>query len=220
MDKPRSVRFPLVGEWQFLRPPGHHQFAFDFVRLANGRLHDAGRLQHWFGSVAAERYPGWGQPVAAPVAGVVLHCAGDWPDHLRNSLGQTMRRWYHATYRFRPKPKDGFYDIRPNAGNYVMIQTEAGYVVFLAHLKQHSVAVTPGDVIQEGQYVGRVGNSGNSTAPHLHINLFDQMDDALRAQVLPFVFHSFQESDGRGAWVDRFAALPAVKSLVRSVSDT
>jgi len=35
---------------------------------------------------------------------------------------------------------------------------------------QSSVAVAPGDRVREGQQIGRVGNSGYSTEPHLHIH--------------------------------------------------
>ncbi len=47
--------------------------------------------------------------------------------------------------------------------------------------------------------VGGVGNTGNATAPHIHINLFDQVDDLLRAQVVPFVFGGCERWDGK-AW--------------------
>ncbi len=32
-----SIEFPLMGEWKYLRPPGHHPFAFDFVKTDEKR---------------------------------------------------------------------------------------------------------------------------------------------------------------------------------------
>jgi hypothetical protein len=54
-------------------------------------------------------------------------------------------------------------------GNHVLLR--CGKVdVLLAHMASGSVAVTSGKLVQEGQFLGRVGNSGNSSAPHLHIH--------------------------------------------------
>ncbi|MFC4259697.1 M23 family metallopeptidase [Marinobacter lacisalsi] len=53
------------------------------------------------------------------------------------------------------------------AGNHVAIDC-GGFFVFLAHLKQGSVAVTPGDPVETGDFLGAMGNSGNSSEPHLH----------------------------------------------------
>jgi murein DD-endopeptidase MepM/ murein hydrolase activator NlpD len=45
--------------------------------------------------------------------------------------------------------------------------------VLLAHLQHGSVAVATGDPVTVGDPIGRVGNSGNTTEPHLHIHAFD-----------------------------------------------
>ncbi|QKY70610.1 M23 family metallopeptidase [Lentibacillus sp. CBA3610] len=56
-------------------------------------------------------------------------------------------------------------------GNYVGLGcqgTEA--VVYIAHMQEDSVAVDEGDTVQAGQPIGTVGNSGNTSEPHLHIH--------------------------------------------------
>lgn len=55
------------------------------------------------------------------------------------------------------------------AGNHVVVMCE-GVKVLLAHLRNGSVAVEAGDEVDEGVVVGDVGNSGNSSQPHLHIH--------------------------------------------------
>jgi len=45
-----------------------------------------------------------------------------------------------------------------------------GIEILLAHLEQGSVMVQPGDRVAQGQQVGAVGNSGNTSEPHLHIH--------------------------------------------------
>ena len=55
------------------------------------------------------------------------------------------------------------------AGNHVKIACNAT-VVELAHFRPGSIAVAVGDTVTTGQRLGAVGNSGNSTEPHLHIH--------------------------------------------------
>lgn len=60
-------------------------------------------------------------------------------------------------------------DINNVAGNYVLIEC-SGVEILLAHMKQGSVKVNAGDNVGEGDEIGAVGNSGNTTQPHLHIH--------------------------------------------------
>ncbi|AXG40506.1 N-acetylmuramoyl-L-alanine amidase (plasmid) [Enterococcus gilvus] len=54
-------------------------------------------------------------------------------------------------------------------GNYVVLQHDDGQATLYAH--QQYYAVKAGDAIQQGQTIGYVGNTGNSTGPHLHLEL-------------------------------------------------
>ena len=56
------------------------------------------------------------------------------------------------------------------AGNHVWLQYGAVRVL-LAHLKRGTIAVAPGQTVRAGDHLGEVGNSGNSTEPHLHIHV-------------------------------------------------
>ena len=55
------------------------------------------------------------------------------------------------------------------AGNYVLLACH-DVEILLAHMKQGSVVVAAGDAVEEGQIIGAVGNSGQTTQPHLHIH--------------------------------------------------
>lgn len=55
------------------------------------------------------------------------------------------------------------------AGNHVVIACE-GVLLLLAHLRKASVAVRPGQHVTTGTLLGQVGNSGNTSEPHLHIH--------------------------------------------------
>ena len=43
-------------------------------------------------------------------------------------------------------------------------------LLLLAHLQHRSVTVAPGEPVQAGRVLGSVGNSGNTSEPHLHIH--------------------------------------------------
>lgn len=57
------------------------------------------------------------------------------------------------------------------AGNHVILACGTARVL-LAHLKKDSVVVEGGSPVTMGETIGRVGNSGNSTEPHLHMHAY------------------------------------------------
>jgi murein DD-endopeptidase MepM/ murein hydrolase activator NlpD len=78
---------------------------------------------------------------------------------------------------------DGYPDLPPGEfrndpvpGNHVIIRPNGIEVnILLANLQNGSVLVKTGDRVTAGQPVGKVGNSGNSREPHLHIHAQKQM---------------------------------------------
>src|SRR5690606_2053650 len=72
------------------------------------------------------------------------------------------------------------------AGNHVIVRTDRVVAVY-AHLVPGSVTVTPGQQVEQGQVLGRVGHSGTSTSPHLHFQLMDG-EDPRRARGVPAAF--------------------------------
>jgi hypothetical protein len=60
---------------------------------------------------------------------------------------------------------------RDPAGNYVILACGTARVL-LAHLQKGSISVAGGSVVNEGEPLGRVGNSGNSSEPHLHMHAY------------------------------------------------
>ncbi|RKQ33453.1 M23 family metallopeptidase [Oceanobacillus halophilus] len=56
-------------------------------------------------------------------------------------------------------------------GNYVAIQCEnSDAIIYIAHMQENSITVESGQFIEESQPIGSVGNSGNTSEPHLHIH--------------------------------------------------
>jgi hypothetical protein len=73
------------------------------------------------------------------------------------------------------------------AGNHVILDLGAGRYVMCAHLAPGSVAVHVGDRVRAGDKLGLLGNSGNTTGPHLHFQISDR-PSTLDTTSLPFVF--------------------------------
>ncbi|NLF75825.1 MAG: M23 family metallopeptidase, partial [Chloroflexi bacterium] len=79
---------------------------------------------------------------------------------------------------------DGLRDVKPQietdgehpAGNHVVIEVAEDAYLYIAHLQRGSLLVAEGDRVAAGQEIGRVGNSGNTTEPHIHIHLQDMPD--------------------------------------------
>ncbi|HEX6094938.1 MAG TPA: M23 family metallopeptidase [Thermoanaerobaculia bacterium] len=68
-----------------------------------------------------------------------------------------------------PDQPPGVMDAKHEAGNHVIVRCGDADVV-LAHLRRGSVAVRPGATVATGQLLGRAGNSGNTSEPHLHVH--------------------------------------------------
>ena len=58
-----------------------------------------------------------------------------------------------------------------NFGNYVMIEHSDGTVTVYAHLYENSITVRTGDTVKQGQVIGKMGSSGQSTGSHLHFEV-------------------------------------------------
>lgn len=56
-------------------------------------------------------------------------------------------------------------------GNTIVLETSEKEFILFAHLKEGSVVVKEGDFVEKGQTMAKCGNSGNSTEPHLHLQL-------------------------------------------------
>ena len=76
-------------------------------------------------------------------------------------------------------------------GNHVIIDIGGGRYAFYAHLKPGSIRVKTGDRVTRGQVVGLVGNSGNSTEPHLHFHISDGTSP-LGSEGVPYRHDSFE----------------------------
>jgi murein DD-endopeptidase MepM/ murein hydrolase activator NlpD len=81
-------------------------------------------------------------------------------------------------------------DVATATGNYVVEEIDAGHFALYAHLQPGSLRVQPGDEVARGDVLGLVGNSGNSSEPHLHFHVMSG-PSPLDSDGLPYVFDDF-----------------------------
>jgi len=81
-------------------------------------------------------------------------------------------------------------------GNHVIVRIADGVYAGYMHMQPGSIRVKVGDKVTRGQVLGLLGNSGNSTEPHLHFQLCSA-SSTLACEGLPYAFSSF-EVEGKG----------------------
>ena len=120
---------------------------------------------------AVEQYYGFGEDVLAVADGTVVSVNDGMSDQTPFVL-------------MTPKSKSDY------GGNNVMLEIAPNVFAWYAHLRERSIAVKVGDAVKAGAPIGKLGNTGPSEGPHLHLGLLDKADP-IAGRGLPFVFDSF-----------------------------
>jgi murein DD-endopeptidase MepM/ murein hydrolase activator NlpD len=202
------LRLPFEGTWIVENSParrvpshGTHAFgashAIDFVAVRGGRT---APVRDWRSILSVEpvdRFYAFDQPIVAPAAGRVVSVQDGVPD-LVARRSPLARIPYAVT-----QPSRARQGARGLAGNHVVVDLgDGGPYLVVAHLRRGTVAVRPGEPVTVGQPLGRCGNSGNSTQPHVHLQVMDDADPFAAAGV-PMVFGDYRvrRPDGSGELV-------------------
>lgn len=180
-DKPNST-------WQ--------QFAYDIgaaVQLSNGTWRDTKQTINWKSPKNSDYFI-YGKPVYAVSEGVIVNCWRNAPENPRpasseldtfeKDMALEDQTWLHADTRAGKVH---------GSGNFVMVREDNGNHVHYAHGQPGSIpsklcphdgvhlnpgswkkdSAVPADKqvrIRKGEFVFRTGNSGTSSAPHLHLD--------------------------------------------------
>ncbi len=118
-----------------------------------------------------EAYAAFGAPVHAMAAGTVhaVHererdhrARNTWPALLFMLVVEGLLREFGGTRRV--------------VGNHVVVSHHDGTHAMYAHLRKGSVTVVPGQRVEAGDVLGALGNSGNTSMPHLHVQVMDRAE--------------------------------------------
>jgi murein DD-endopeptidase MepM/ murein hydrolase activator NlpD len=144
------------------------RYAVDFLQFdANGKLfHDSpDQNQNWFG---------YGAELVAVADAKVLEVQ----DGVIENTPLSKEMAIQITLQSAP-------------GNYLVLDLGEEQYALYAHLKPGSIVVKPGELVKAGQPLARLGNSGNSDGPHLHLHI-GNCPVALGMQGLPFHLASYE----------------------------
>ena len=150
-----ELRLPFNGRWfvaqggDTLNVNDHMKvraqwYGIDFMKTGGPNQRSLAKTT----GTAVEDFYSWGAEVLSPVAGEIVSTIDSFPD---NPLGTK--------------------DTKNPAGNHVIIKADEHTFVFLAHMQKGSIKVKTGDHVDAGQVLGLCGNSGNTTAPHIHMHI-------------------------------------------------
>lgn len=140
------------------------RFAIDWVKVGanDDSRHD--------GATKNENWWGWGEAVLAVADGEVTEVVDEFRDNTPKVIP--------------PVTLDNI------AGNHVILRITQNRFVTYAHLQRGSIQVRTGDHVRRGDVIARLGNSGNTTGAHLHMQVTDR-NSVLQSQGVPFVFTGF-----------------------------
>lgn len=91
------------------------------------------------------------------------------------------------------------------AANRLVIRVAHDRFAVYAHLRQGSLCVRAGQAVRRGQTVAHVGNSGNSTSPHLHFQVLNA-PSSIAGEGVPFVFDRYEVQGTIDRTVDDYEA--------------
>lgn len=136
------------------------RYAYDFVKEKNGFTYRGNPNRN-------ENYFAFNEDVLAPADGLVVASIDGIVDN---------------------SPVGKVNESQP-AGNFITIKHNNGEYSTIAHLKNGSLKAKSGDKVTAGQVIGKCGNSGNSTEPHIHFQVSTQLNQS-NAVTIPISFRN------------------------------
>jgi peptidase M23-like protein len=169
---PVTIAMPFTGEWYVVHG-GRGPFVNDHWTTSSERnaldiFQVVNRVSHKDDSKRLTSYYAFEKPLLAPADGRITALEDSRQDL---TIGDSDRR--------HPE------------GNYLVMDIGGGRYVMMGHLRQGSALVGVGDAVRLGQPLAQVGNSGNTSEPHLHIQVqnvgtFDDADAGIRTYPILF----------------------------------
>jgi hypothetical protein len=193
------ISLPFAGSWlarnsPARRVPSHgtdlwgERYAIDFIGVDHRRrTADRRDWRTFLASEPAERFFAYGRPILAPADGTVVDMHDRESDHVGRRSQLTL-----VPYALG-QPARLRQGLAAIAGNYLIIAVrDKGVFVALVHRQAGSIRVAIGEEVTTGQPVASCGNSGNSTQPHVHVQVMDSPDLSV-ARGVPVAFRRFRE---------------------------
>jgi hypothetical protein len=189
-DDPIVIRSPLLGKnWQAANGPSNNsphrramlpvngqphigqRYAIDWIQLGDdgksftGDEHDN------------KSYHAWDQEIHAVADGKLVEVKDGIPENVPNSGKLAVQMTYDTL-----------------AGNHIIQQLSEDHYAAYAHLRPGTIKVKVGDTVHAGDVLAHLGNTGNSSEPHLHFQVCDA-PSFLASEGLPFAIDQYTYED-------------------------
>jgi Peptidase family M23 len=189
---PLSIGPPLRGgDWVAEGGPSNSSYHRRARMVANGTVYFAQRFAIDYVKVSAAglTYAGdrkknasylcYGSDVIAVADGKVVATKNDVPENVPDPTARAVEMTMDTA-----------------GGNFVALDIGYHRYALYGHLIPGSLKVKVGDTVKRGQVLGQLGNSGNSTEPHLHFQIADA-PSFLLANGLPYLYERVEVKPGR-----------------------
>ncbi|MGH8012963.1 MAG: M23 family metallopeptidase [Candidatus Binataceae bacterium] len=167
----RRALIPLNGE-----PHIGQRFAIDWVKFGPDGNTYKGDPHH------NSSYYAWNLPVKAAAYGRIVAVKDGIPENTPDPADPARRA---VTM-----------NLKTIAGNNVIEDIGGGHYALYAHLRPGSITVKKGDAVHRGEVIAHLGNTGNSTEPHLHFQVCDApsfiASNGVPFEIDHFVAHKFR----------------------------
>jgi murein DD-endopeptidase MepM/ murein hydrolase activator NlpD len=191
----RGTSLPVNGQIYFAQ-----RFAIDWLQLGADARFSTGSGKD------VKDYVDYGAKVIAVADGTVVETLANLDDQVVGTL---------------PDPKT--ITIENVDGNHIVLDLGHGKYGFYAHLQKDSVLVAKGAHVKRGQVLALLGNTGNTSAPHLHFHLMDG-SSVLGSSGLPYVIDRFSvrgqisaerldKTGLEGVWGEFLSATPSARRM-------
>ena len=206
-DPPPLLGLPFEGgSWLAGAGPGNDSDHRRTIVAIDGQVHDAQRFaidwvkvgpngdSHHDGNTSNENWWGYGEPILAVADGEVTQVLDGIPENTPRVL-----------------PREVTLD--NIVGNYIVLRIAPNRYVTYAHLQTGSIKVRLHDRVARGTVIARLGNTGQATAPHLHLQVTDG-NSALQSEGVPFIFAEFKDlGPGSDYELDKHLSISRTNSI-------
>jgi len=162
----RRAMLPINGQ-----PHIGQRYAIDWIQLGDdgkaftGDEHDN------------KSYHAWDQEIHAVADGKIVEVKDGIPENVPNSGKLAVQMTY---------------DTLP--GNHIIQELSEGHYAAYAHLRPGTIKVKVGDTVHAGDVIAHLGNTGNSSEPHLHFQVCDAPSFPA-SEGLPFAIDQYTYED-------------------------
>jgi hypothetical protein len=189
-DDPIVIRSPLLGKnWLAANGPSNtsahrramlpvnglphigQRYAIDWIQLGDdGRAFTGDEHDN-------KSYHAWDQEIHAVADGKIVEVKDGIPENVPNSGKLAVQMTY---------------DTLP--GNHIIQELSEGHYAAYAHLRPGTIKVKVGDTVKSGDVIAHLGNTGNSSEPHLHFQVCDAPSFPA-SEGLPFAIEQYTYED-------------------------